>query len=84
MFEICPFSQANNLFQSLLNPKGKIDKKVLPYPDVVELAAAATPGKTARSAFSLTENFVGEIWAQRILGISADVIDLDDRFFDVG
>lgn len=84
MFEICPFSQANNLFQFLLNPKGKIDKKVLPYPHIVELAAAATPGKTARSAFSLTENFVGEIWVQRIPGISADVIDLDDRFFDVG
>ena len=83
MFETCPFSQAN-LFQFPLNPNGKIDKKVLPYPDAVELEAAATAGKTARSAFSPTEKFVGEIWAQSIPGISADVIDLDDRFFDVG
>ena len=72
------------MFQFPLNPNGKIDKKVLPYPDAEELAAAATAGNVARSAFSPTEQFVGEIWAQRIPGISADMVDLEDRFFDLG
>jgi L-aminoadipate-semialdehyde dehydrogenase len=72
------------MFQFPLNPNGKIDKKMLPYPDAEELVAAATAGKTARSAFSPTEHFVGEIWAQRIPGISADMIDLEDKFFDLG
>lgn len=67
-----------------LNPNGKIFKQKLPYPDSAELAAAATAGKTARSQFSETEKYVGETWAQRIPGQSANTIDLDDRFFDIG
>lgn len=67
-----------------LTPNAKIDKKALPYPDAAELAETSTAGKTARSSFSPTEKYVGEVWAQRIPGISAEIIDLDDRFFDIG
>lgn len=67
-----------------LTPNAKIDKKALPYPDAAELTEASTAGKAARSSFSETERFVGEVWAQRIPGTSADIIDLDDRFFDMG
>ena len=67
-----------------LTPNGKIDKRALPYPDAAELAEASTAGKAARSSFSATEKYVGQIWAQRIPGLSADIIDLDDRFFDIG
>ena len=67
-----------------LNPNGKIDKKALPYPDAAELVAASAAGKTARSEFTPTQRYVGELWARRIPSISADIIDLDDRFFDIG
>ena len=67
-----------------LTPNGKIDKRALPYPDAAELAEASTAGKAARSSFSATEKYVGQIWAQRIPEMSADIIDLDDRFFDIG
>jgi len=67
-----------------LNPNGKIDKKQLPYPDVAELAAAATAVEIDRSQFSETEKYVGETWAQRIPGQSAANIDFDSRFFDIG
>ena len=67
-----------------LTPNAKIDKRALPFPDAAELAEASVAGRTARSSFSETEKFVGEVWAQRIPGASADTIDLDDRFFDVG
>ena len=62
-----------------LTPNSKIDRKVLPYPDAAELAEVSTAGKAARSTFSATEKYVGHFWAQRIPGISADTIDLDDR-----
>ena len=67
-----------------LNPNGKIDRKVLPYPDAAELTAAYTSGATARSQFSENERFVGEIWGNRIPGQSSNTIDLEDRFFDIG
>ncbi len=67
-----------------LTPNAKIDKRALPFPDAAQLAEAALAGKTARANFSGTEKYVGEVWAQRIPGISADMIDLDDRYFDVG
>lgn len=67
-----------------LNPNGKIDKKVLPYPDAAQLAAVAAAGKTARSKFTATQQYIGELWARRIPGVSTEMIDLDDRFFDIG
>ena len=67
-----------------LTPNAKIDKRALPYPDAAEIAEASTAGKIARSSFSANEKFVGEVWARRISGVSADTIDLDDRFFDIG
>ncbi|KAL6720520.1 large subunit of alpha-aminoadipate reductase [Lecanora helva] len=67
-----------------LTPNAKIDKRALPYPDAAEWAEVATAGKAARSDFSPTEKYIGEIWAQRIPGISAEIVDLDDRFFDIG
>lgn len=67
-----------------LNPNGKIDKKVLPHPTDAELAAAGFARRIARANFSPTEKYIGEVWAKHITGLSADVIDLDDRFFKVG
>lgn len=67
-----------------LTPNAKVDKRALPYPDAEQLAAFYAAGKIARDNFSATEKFVGDVWAQRIPNISADVIDLDARFFDVG
>lgn len=67
-----------------LTPNFKIDKRMLPYPDAAELATANSAMKMARTSFSPTEKAVGEIWASRIRGISADAIDLDDRFVDLG
>ena len=40
--------------------------------------------RSARSLWSPTEKAVGEIWAQRIPGLTSDAIDLDDNFFDIG
>ena len=56
----------------------------LPYPDAAALALSGVAGKVNRDQYSSTEKYVGEIWAQRIPGLSADCIDLDDRFFDIG
>ncbi|KAL9124367.1 MAG: hypothetical protein Q9217_006300 [Psora testacea] len=67
-----------------LNPNGKVDRKALPYPDPIELLAAATTGKLARDAFKTTERLVAEVWVQRIPGISNDMIRPDDHFFDIG
>ncbi|KAK4694559.1 hypothetical protein P7C71_g3043, partial [Lecanoromycetidae sp. Uapishka_2] len=60
-----------------------MDRKLLPYPDDAELAAAAATGKTDRSQFSDTEKYVADAWAVR-LQKNANTIDLDDRFFDIG
>ena len=73
-----------SLQQMPLTPNAKIDKRALPYPDAAQLADATIAGKIARANFSPTEKYVGEVWAQRIPGIPVDVIDLDDRFFDIG
>ena len=67
-----------------MTPNGKIDKRALPYPDAAELAAGITASKITRSEFTDTQKYVGDVWAQRIPGISADVIDLDTRFSDTG
>ena len=70
--------------QSLaLTPNYKIDRKVLQYPDAALLATAVTASKAAREVFTENEKAVGLIWAQR-LGISADAIDLNDNFQDLG
>ena len=67
-----------------LTPNYKIDRKMLPYPDAMELASVTSEGKIARENFSETEEFVGDIWGSRIPNISAGTIDLDDRFVDLG
>ncbi|KAI9816801.1 MAG: putative NRPS-like protein biosynthetic cluster [Pycnora praestabilis] len=67
-----------------LTPNYKIDRRVLPYPDAAELATVAFAGNIAKSDFSETERVVGEIWASRIRNISANTIDLEDRFVDLG
>lgn len=66
-----------------VTPNYKIDRRALPYPDAADLTAAATAGKQARQTFSETQKTVGAIWSSR-LGIPADVIDLDDCFYDLG
>ena len=67
-----------------LTPNAKVDKKALPYPDAAELAEASIAGKAARSRFSNTEKYIGEVWARHIPGTSCDIIDLEDQFFDIG
>ncbi len=62
-----------------LNPNGKIDKPVLPFPDT----ALAPPVKASRNKLSPTERTVHDIW-QNILPSAAQGIELDDNFFDLG
>ena len=81
---ICCTDRHHTLTQVPLDSKYKVDKQSLPYPDAVELASVVSAGKIARENFSEIEKSVGEIWASRIRNISADTIDLDDRFVDIG
>ena len=66
-----------------LTPNYKVDKKILPYPDASELAAAASAGRAARSHWTEMQKTVGQIWASRI-GVPIETIDLDDGFIDSG
>lgn len=48
------------------------------------MASCGTAAKTSRDQYSTAEKYMGEVWAQRIPGVSAESIGLDDRFFDIG
>ncbi|MCJ1466777.1 large subunit of alpha-aminoadipate reductase [Pseudocyphellaria aurata] len=67
-----------------LNPNGKIDKPALPFPDISDISAAA-PKKSSISASGMTstEKTLALMWA-RLLRLDADMISVDDSFFDLG
>lgn len=68
-----------------LNPNGKIDKPVLPFPDSVQLSAAAA-GKNSESFLSMshTERALAEIWANVIPHLDVGSIGAEDSFIDLG
>ena len=76
-----------------LNPNGKVDKPALPFPDTIQLAAAArhrshkngTGGEQAPEGPVLTpiQKELREIWQSLLLHAGAQ-IGLDDNFFDIG
>ena len=67
-----------------LNPNGKISKPALPFPDIVELSAAAPRRpSTSLSALSETESSLASIWAG-LLGLPQKMIGIEDSFFDLG
>jgi tyrocidine synthetase-3 len=59
-----------------LTTNGKVDRKILPKPDV-------TSDKDHIPPRDETENLVAEIWAQ-VLGIDKKKISIDDNFFRLG
>ncbi|KAI9884760.1 MAG: large subunit of alpha-aminoadipate reductase [Watsoniomyces obsoletus] len=68
-----------------LNPNGKIDKPVLPFPDQAQLAAAASKSTVASNVKrSETEQALAEIWSSLITHVDVDAISPDDSFFDLG
>lgn len=72
------------LMKMPLNPNGKIDKPALPFPNVSELAAAATRRLSKSSPeFSETEKKLAAIWAG-LLRVEEQAISTDDSFFDLG
>lgn len=68
-----------------LNPNGKIDKPVLPFPDTVlaqRMAQAASARRDTRERTS-TEATVADVWAELLPGAPSPV-PLDVSFFDLG
>ncbi|NIM16119.1 MAG: amino acid adenylation domain-containing protein [Candidatus Aminicenantes bacterium] len=59
-----------------LTPNGKVDRKELPKPRLTRGDLYATPR-------TQTEKKLAEIWAD-ILDLEAEIIGIDDRFFDLG
>ena len=68
-----------------LNPNGKIDKPVLPFPDTVlaqRMAQAASAQRDTRER-TQTEAAVADVWAELLPGVATPV-PLDVSFFDLG
>ena len=59
-----------------LTPNGKIDRKVLPEPDIKLLDDYIAPGNEE-------EKKLVEIWSE-VLGIEKDIIGIDSNFFELG
>ena len=68
-----------------LNPNGKVDKPALPFPDIVEITAAASEESLeAWKSLSDTERMVATTWGDLIPGCNAKTIKASDSFFDLG
>lgn len=68
-----------------LNPNGKIDKPVLPFPDTVlaqRMAQTSSKAEETRQRTE-TEDVVAEIWAELLPGV-AQPVPLEESFFDLG
>ncbi|KAF9049388.1 L-aminoadipate-semialdehyde dehydrogenase large subunit [Hymenopellis radicata] len=63
-----------------LNPNGKIDKPVLPFPDTAQ-AAAAVPSSSSKA--NSTEEKMRALWLG-VLPNAPQPIPLDESFFDLG
>ncbi|KIY63135.1 large subunit of L-aminoadipate-semialdehyde dehydrogenase [Cylindrobasidium torrendii FP15055 ss-10] len=64
-----------------LNPNGKIDKPVLPFPDTAQAAAATAP-TSSRKANSVEEK-MRQLW-ESVLPNAPRPMPLDESFFDLG
>jgi L-aminoadipate-semialdehyde dehydrogenase len=65
-----------------LNPNGKVDKRVLPFPEEADLLGTITTATDLESRTE-TENALAEIWAA-LLRKPADSLSRDTSFFDMG
>ena len=70
-----------------LNPNGKVDRPVLPFPDQAQLIAAAA-SRSADQSFpthTVTQRQLAEIWATLLPYVdAAHAVDPQDSFFDLG
>ncbi|KAL4400980.1 large subunit of alpha-aminoadipate reductase [Malassezia pachydermatis] len=69
-----------------LNPNGKIDKPVLPFPDTVlaqRMAQVAHASSTSQAQRTATESAIADVWKELLPGVS-DPVPLDESFFDLG
>ena len=66
-----------------LTPNYKVDKSILPYPDAVTLATAASASRETRSHWTDIQKKICHIWATRI-GVPEEAVSLDDGFIDSG
>ena len=70
-----------------LNPNGKIDRPVLPFPDQAQLIAVATSrsGDQSFPTHTRTQRQLAEIWAKLLPYVdAAHAIGPQDSFFDLG
>jgi L-aminoadipate-semialdehyde dehydrogenase len=65
-----------------LNPNGKVDKRVLPFPEEADLLGTITTATDLESRTE-TENALAEIWAA-LLRKPASSLSRDTSFFDMG
>jgi L-aminoadipate-semialdehyde dehydrogenase len=65
-----------------LNPNGKVDKRVLPFPEEADLLGTISTATDLESRTE-TENSLAEIWAA-LLRKPADSLSRDTSFFDMG
>jgi amino acid adenylation domain-containing protein len=64
-----------------MTPSGKVDRKALPFPPILQIAAAAQ-GPTAGPRDEIEEKVVG-LWSG-VLKIDKEKIGIDDNFFESG
>ena len=67
-----------------LNPNGKIEKRLLPFPEPSELSLATRRPSQDMTELSPTEKAIASIWASCIRGVPVNTIRPDDRFEDLG
>lgn len=67
-----------------LNPNGKVDKRVLPFPEESELFAASVASSDDTTKHTETEKALAEIWASFIRGQKADTLPANVGFYDIG
>jgi L-aminoadipate-semialdehyde dehydrogenase len=68
-----------------LNPNGKVDKPALPFPDIIEVTAAASQESLEMwNSLSDNQRLVATAWSDLIPGCNAKTIRLEDSFFDIG
>ena len=65
-----------------LNPNGKVDKRVLPFPEEADLLGSVSTATDLESRTE-TENALAEIWAG-VLRKPASSLSRDTSFFDMG